>query len=308
MILGAISIPCTPDLVLNTNNAKNLVARAGFAPAFRGYEPLVLSYATTAPQLLEIWSGWQELNLRGHAPKACGWPLPYTRTVGEGVLALSGLPLHTNDLAQRVHDVDQIALCLHDGIDRLVRHRSFVDDIRVLTAFDACGRLHVIFHREATLRLATRHGPSRSMTAAHEPFRVALATHDVRACPHTAGDDSHVSLTRTHCALPRDEHVLAVVVLPSHVVVMAAHHFYIGLEHRDLSRTLDRCDQVAHHQIAIGQGVVLRPVHRADVVLEVLRALRQVGEILVRQIDHPLTHVVLRQLDEKRAEAIAHAS
>ena len=25
------------------------------------------------------WSGWQELNLRGHVPKTCGWPLPYTR-------------------------------------------------------------------------------------------------------------------------------------------------------------------------------------------------------------------------------------
>ena len=27
-----------------------VVARAGFAPAFKGYEPLVLSYATTAPR------------------------------------------------------------------------------------------------------------------------------------------------------------------------------------------------------------------------------------------------------------------
>lgn len=27
----------------------------------------------------EEWSGWQELNLRGHVPKTCGWPLPYTR-------------------------------------------------------------------------------------------------------------------------------------------------------------------------------------------------------------------------------------
>src|SRR5438128_11232077 len=25
------------------------------------------------------WSGWPELNLRGHVPKTCGWPLPYTR-------------------------------------------------------------------------------------------------------------------------------------------------------------------------------------------------------------------------------------
>jgi hypothetical protein len=44
-----------------------------FAPAFRGYEPLLLSYATTAPQLqMKKWSGWQELNRRGHVPKTCG--------------------------------------------------------------------------------------------------------------------------------------------------------------------------------------------------------------------------------------------
>ncbi len=63
-----------------------------------------------------------------------------------------------------------------------------------------------------------------------------------------------------------------------------------------------------HHQFAVGQRIVLRPVHRADVVLEVLRALRQVREVLVRQVDHPLAHVVLCQLDEKGAEAIAHAT
>jgi hypothetical protein len=34
-------------------------------------------------------SGWQELNLREHVLKTCGWPLSYTRTVGEDFLALS---------------------------------------------------------------------------------------------------------------------------------------------------------------------------------------------------------------------------
>src|SRR3954471_19659485 len=38
------------------------------------------------------WSGWQELNLRGHVPRTCGWPLPYTRMLGEGLAALSDLP------------------------------------------------------------------------------------------------------------------------------------------------------------------------------------------------------------------------
>src|SRR6266478_6534390 len=83
------------------------------------------------------WSVWQELNLRGHVPKTCGWPLPYTRIMGEGLSALSCLPLHTHHLAQRVHYVYQIALRFHHGVDGLVRHRRFVDDVGVLSALDA---------------------------------------------------------------------------------------------------------------------------------------------------------------------------
>jgi hypothetical protein len=90
-----------------------LVARAGFAPAFRGYEPLVLSYATTATTS-ENWSGWQELNLRGHVPKTCGWPLPYTRIwlskIREGLAALSCVALHADHLTQRVYYIHQITI------------------------------------------------------------------------------------------------------------------------------------------------------------------------------------------------------
>src|SRR5215831_15428368 len=143
----------------------------------------------------EKWSGWQELNLRGHAPKACGWPLPYTRIVGEGLSALPRLPLHAHTLAQRVYHVHQIALRFHHGVDGLVRHRRFVDDVRVLTALDAGCCLRVVVQREATLRFRTRHGASGSMATAHEAFRVTLAAHDVRARAHAAGNDPHVALT-----------------------------------------------------------------------------------------------------------------
>src|SRR6267154_4646846 len=52
-------------LDVNTSRMAKMIngwldARAGFAPAFRGYEPLVLSYATTAPQITHCkkkWSG-----------------------------------------------------------------------------------------------------------------------------------------------------------------------------------------------------------------------------------------------------------
>ena len=48
-------------------------------------EVMSLSYGPTLlprhklANAMRNWSGWQELNLRGHVPKTCGWPLPYTR-------------------------------------------------------------------------------------------------------------------------------------------------------------------------------------------------------------------------------------
>src|ERR1041385_3738254 len=119
---------------------------------------------------------------------------------------LSLLALHADNLAQRVYHVDQIALRFHHGVDRLVRHRRFVDDVRVLTAFDAGCCLGVIVEREAALGFVTRHGTSGSMATAHEAFWIALAAHDVRTRAHAARDDSHVALTRADCALTRDEH------------------------------------------------------------------------------------------------------
>src|SRR5215471_7093071 len=193
-------------------------------------------------------------------PKHVGgrYPIP-----GRLERAFSPLPLalYAHHLAQRVYDVHQIALCFHDGVDRLVRHRCFVDDVLVLAALDAGSRLRVIVQREAPLRLRTRHGSSGSMTTTHEALRITLAAHNERTRAHTPRDNSHVALTRAYRTLARDEHVVAVVVLPGHVVVMAAHDFQIGFEPGNLSRGLDRRDHVAHHQFAVGQGIVLRPVH-----------------------------------------------
>jgi hypothetical protein len=72
---------------------------------------------------------------------------------GEGFSALSCLTLHADHLAQRVHHVQQIALRLHHGVDGPVRHRRFVDDVHVLTAFDAGRCFRVVFQREAALRI-----------------------------------------------------------------------------------------------------------------------------------------------------------
>src|SRR5262249_9943980 len=78
------------------------------------------------------------------------------------------LALYADNLAKSVHHVHQIALRLHHGIDGLVRHRRFVDDIRILTTLDTGCCLRVVIQCEAALRFRTRHGTSGSMTAAHE--------------------------------------------------------------------------------------------------------------------------------------------
>src|SRR6266481_4065539 len=171
-------------------------------------------------------------------PRHVGGRYPTPGFNGEGLSALSRLPFDTHDLTQRVHHVYQVALRLHHCVDGLVGHRRFVDDIRVLAALHARSCLGVVVERESTLGLRTGHGASGSMTTAHEALWIALATHDVRTRSHAARNDPHVPLTSAYSALAGDEHVLAIMVLPGHVVVMAAHDFHIGFERRDFSRAL----------------------------------------------------------------------
>src|SRR5258708_15179540 len=154
--------------------------------------------------------------------------IPYTRIMGEGLSALSVLSLYADHLAQRVNHVHQIALRFHHRVNGLVRHRRFVDNVRILTALDARSCLGVIVQGEAALGFRARHGAPGSMTAVHETLRIALAAHDVRTRSHAAGNNSHVSLTPTDCAFARDEHVLAVVVLPSHTFLIPPHYFHIA--------------------------------------------------------------------------------
>jgi len=73
----------------------------------------------------------------------------------EGLSALPDLPLYTYNLAERVHHVHQIALRFHHGVNGLVRHWCFVNDVRVLSTLDGSRRLRVIVQREAALRFRT---------------------------------------------------------------------------------------------------------------------------------------------------------
>jgi hypothetical protein len=135
--------------------SKYILALYQSSPSLRVPDKAIHKPSLHGQTLSKKWSGGQELNLRGHVPKTCGWPLPYTRIMGEGLAALSCLPLHADHLAQCVHHVYQIALRFHHCINGLVRHRCFVDDVRVLAAFDASRCLGVVVQGEAALRLGT---------------------------------------------------------------------------------------------------------------------------------------------------------
>ena len=206
-----------------------------------------------------------------------------------------------------MHDLDQILLRRHHRVDRLVGSRGLVDHVGVLAAFDVCGGLDVVVERDQLLRGGAAHHPAGAVAAAAEAVLVAEAAHDEALRAHAARDDAQFALARAHRALAGHVHVLAEVVLHLHVVVVAVHRLGLGLERLgdDLAH---RLDHMTHHDLAVHARVTLRPVDREHVVRVVLAAFRQVREVLVRQVDHPALHLLLRQLDEVGADGVADAA
>lgn len=85
------------------------------------------------------------------------------------------------------------------------------------------------------------------------------------------------------------------MMLSGHVVVMAVHRDLAEPEIRKL--LAEDVQHMVHHDLAICEGVLLRPVDRRDVIVEEVRAFGQVSEILVRKMDKPAFHFLLGLLD-----------
>ena len=66
-----------------------------------------------------------------------------------------------------------------------------------------------------------------------------------------------------------------------------------------------RPDDVRHHHPAVERGKVLRPADRFDIVVEMVGAFREVRQVLIGQVDEPLAHVLLGELDEEGADGVA---
>src|SRR5260370_21459915 len=142
----------------------------------------------------------------------------------------SYLSLHADHLLERVHNLNQIFLRFHHRGDRLVGAGSFINHIGILAAFNARSGCRVIGQREFTLGLAPGHGPTRPAAPPHDAHRVSQPAPNERLCPHAAGDDAHIALTRTHGALAGHHDVLTVLVLPGNEVVVAVPRLNFGVE------------------------------------------------------------------------------
>src|SRR5262249_16803518 len=140
--------------------------------------------------------------------------------------------LHAHDLAERVHDLDEVRLRRHHGVDRLVRHGGLVEDAGVLPTLDAGRRRDVLRYGEAALRFRPGHGAPCPVAAALEALRVALAADDVRLRAHAPRDDPELAASGPHRALPGDEDALTEVALARDVVVVAVHGLLPRVERR----------------------------------------------------------------------------
>ncbi len=193
---------------------------------------------------------------------------------------------------------------MHDGVDVFVGHRDLVDHAFVLARFHSLrGALHV-GPREAALGLGAAHDTPGAVAAAIETFRVALAAHNETLGAHRTRDDAELAFARRHRALAGDEHVLAEVLLLLHIVVVTINCLHMRLEwFRD--HLAHRADHVVHHHFAVDARELLGPADRLYVIVVVLGAFLEVGQVLVGQVDHVAPHVLARQLDEVGADGIA---
>src|SRR4029453_15080401 len=118
------------------------------------------------------------------------------------------------------------------------------------------------------------------------------------------GDQARYTLGGVDGALARQPHLLAEVLLPGRVVVVAPRPLLL------LDRTVPRGeagDDAVHHLVAVGQRELLRPPQLADVGPELVGALDQVREVVVGQRDPPALHRLLRDPDVVRGDLVADA-
>src|SRR6266446_2559661 len=180
------------------------------------------------------------------------------------------LSLDTNHLVQSVDVLHQIALRRHYRFDGLVGRGRFIDDLGVLTAFDARRHALVVFHGEPPLRFRAGHRAPGPVAAAHETLHVPFAAHNIGTRSHAAGNDAHVAFACAHRALACHQDVLAVVAVERYVVVVTIDGLQLRDEGPHFAGITDRANDLLHHQVAVPACKILRPFDGFHIIVEVL--------------------------------------
>src|SRR4026209_1032859 len=98
------------------------------------------------------------------------------------LLSSAALPLDAEDLLQGCHDIDEVGLGGHHGIDVLVRRRDLVDHADVLATFDACCLDRQVLTGEGFAGLSSAHAPAGAVRTRVIRRRLALTAHDEARC------------------------------------------------------------------------------------------------------------------------------
>src|SRR6266853_256855 len=137
---------------------------------------------------------------------------------------------------------------------------------------------------------------------------VALATHDKGTRSHTARNDSHIAFACPHRSFASNQNVLAEMRFACYIVVVTVNRLQFRVEGRQLAGIAHRADDLFYHQVTVPPGIILCPLDRLDIVIEVLRVLRKIGQVNIRQIHKELLHVLASDVDEVTTHAIADSA
>jgi len=100
-----------------------------------------------------------------------------------------------------MHNVDQISLGRHDGVDILVRLRSFVDYVLISTTFNSDSGSIVVGQSETPLGFSAGHRSASTVATGMETLRISLSANNEGLGSHRSRNDPKVASSGADGAL-----------------------------------------------------------------------------------------------------------
>ena len=177
-----------------------------------------------------------------------------------------------------------------------------------MVVLDAPHRLRELLEGELTAGPAPGVGAPGTVRRGVQGELAAQALDDVRRGAHRARDQARLARTGGDGALAREPHLPAEVLLALGVVVVAVD--LLQPLHPGAGPPLEAGHHPVHHLLAVEQRVGLRPAHLAHVVVELVGALLEVGQValVVGQPDPEGAAPVARDPDVVLGDLVADAA